>query len=311
MKLTKDTKFLIIGLGVMGGSYARALTDAGYHVECITKEQADVDYALSHRMIACGTTEADPAVIARADLVVFALYPTVLIDWVKQYGHLFHAGALLTDVSGVKCGVIEKVQALLSTDVEFISSHPMAGRESSGVLFSDPRVFQGANYLVVPTEKNTPQAIETCEELGRILGFARICRVDAAFHDRMIAFLSQLTHCIAVCLMNCNTEPHMEKYTGDSFRDLTRIAKINDRMWSELFLLNKDALLEQMDGFEREFHAFRDLIARGETEKIRERMRAGTARRVLFDKPDPTCTKTAPSDHTPLKEGVACPANVR
>ena len=101
----------------------------------------------------------------------------------------------------------------------------------------------------------------------------------------MIAFLSQLTHCIAVSLMNCNTKEGLEKYTGDSFRDLTRIAKINDLMWSELFMMNKDALLSSMDNFITEFAAFRDMLKSGDTEGMREKMRSSTARRALFDKP--------------------------
>ena len=101
----------------------------------------------------------------------------------------------------------------------------------------------------------------------------------------MIAFLSQLTHCIAVCLMTANTTPNLEKYTGDSFRDLTRIARINDAMWSELFLLNRDALLKQMDDFSAEFQRFRSFLAEGNVEEMRKVMRASTARRALFDKP--------------------------
>ena len=101
----------------------------------------------------------------------------------------------------------------------------------------------------------------------------------------MIAFLSQLTHCIAVTLMTTNDSPMMEKYTGDSFRDLTRIAKINDARWAELFLLNKDVLLEQMDAFAGEFERFRTLLREEDSEGMRETMRRATARRMLFDKP--------------------------
>ena len=164
-------------------------------------------------------------------------------------------------------------------------SNKKSSSERSGVEYSNPSVFKGANYIVTPTEKNTCEAIDTCKELGRELGFARISELTVDAHDEMIAFLSQLTHCIAVSLMNCNDTPELEKYTGDSFRDLTRIAKINDRMWAELFLMNKDALLNQMDSFIDELHDFRDMIENGESDKMREKMRASTARRALFDKP--------------------------
>ena len=283
--LTKDTKILIVGLGVIGGSYARALSRNGYSVRCITKEQKDVDYALSLGMIEQGSTEVTKETVEWADLVVFALYPHIFIEWIKEYQHLFRAGTLITDVTGVKSRIVDEVQSILRPDVEFIAAHPMAGRESSGVEYSDDRVFIGANYIITPTERNTPEAIEACRTLGEVLGFARITELSPEEHDRMIAFLSQLTHCIAVTLMTANDSPMMEKYTGDSFRDLTRIAKINDVMWSELFLLNREALLSQMDAFADEFDRFRTMLREEDGEGMRDVMRRATARRMLFDKP--------------------------
>ena len=285
MKLTKETKILIIGLGVIGGGYAAALTEKGYTIGCITKEQKDIDYALSRGMIKFGTTEVDPAIVGEADLVIFALYPTVFIEWIEKYQRYFKPGALITDVTGVKGSVVGTVQTMLREDVEFISAHPMAGRERSGVEYSDPAVFKGANYIVTPTERNTEGAIEVCKELGEILGFARISVLSPEKHDEMIAFLSQLTHCIAVTLMTCNEAEGLEKYTGDSFRDLTRIAKINDAMWSELFLMNKDALLKEMDAFIGEFERIKEMLISGDREGLRAVMQRSTERRSLFDKP--------------------------
>ena len=287
MQLTKDTNILIVGLGVIGGGYAQALTKQGFKVNCITKEQKDIDYALERNMIAYGTTEVEPELVKSADLIIFALYPHVFLQWLEDYQALFRAGTLITDVTGVKGSIVQTVQQMLRKDVEFIAAHPMAGRESSGVEYSDDRVFKGANFIITPTEKNTPQAIAVCKQLGQVLGFARISELSPEEHDEMIAFLSQLTHCIAITLMTCNNTPSLEKYTGDSFRDLTRIAKINDAMWSELFLLNRDALLKQMDDFSAEFARFRSLLEEGNAEGMREVMRASTARRALFDKPKP------------------------
>ncbi len=285
MQFNKDTNILIVGLGVIGGGYARALSAKGYRVSCITKEQKDIDYAMERNMIAYGTTEVEADLVASADLIVFALYPHVFLSWIREHQHLFRAGTLITDVTGVKGSIVETVQSILRRDVEFIAAHPMAGRESSGVEYSDDRVFRGANFIITPTEQNTPEAIEACRTLGETLGFARISMLSPEEHDEMIAFLSQLTHCIAITLMTCNNTPSLERYTGDSFRDLTRIARINDAMWSELFLLNREALLKQMDDFSAEFQRFRTLLANGDTEGMREVMRASTARRALFDKP--------------------------
>ena len=285
MTFNKDTNILIVGLGVIGGGYAAKLTSLGYKVRCITKEQSDIDFALKNNMILSGRTEIDKDLIYSSDLIIFALYPTIFIEWIKENQHLLRSGALITDVTGVKKSVVETVQATLRPDVEFIPHHPMAGRERSGVEYADYRVFEGANFIVTPTEKNTREAVELVKELGAALGFAKISELSVDEHDRMIAFLSQLTHCIAVTLMTCSSEPNLEKYTGDSFRDLTRIAKINDRMWSELFAMNKDALLEQMDAFSKEFDTFREYIATGNVEKMREKMQYATKRRSDFDKP--------------------------
>lgn len=287
MKLDQQTKILIVGLGVIGGGYAKALTAQGYHVICVTKEQKDIDYAMEHGIIRSGHTEPEPELLAAADLVVLALYPHTAVEWMRENQQHLRAGVLVTDVTGVKARFIRELQAVLRPDLEFIAAHPMAGREASGVEYSNAEVFRGANYIVVPTERNTPEGIATCRRLGEILGFGRISELDAEEHDRMIAFLSQLTHCIAVALMNCNTEEGLEHYTGDSFRDLTRIARINDEMWSELFLWNREALLEQMDAFEATFDRFRKYLEDGDREGMRDMMRISTRRRTQFDKPQP------------------------
>ena len=284
MNLDKNTKILIVGLGLIGGSYAMALSKKGYSVRCITKDQKDINYALENGIISYGTTELDEKLIKDSELIVFALYPTVFIKWIKENQSLFAPGTVITDVTGVKGSVVNEVQSILRSDVEFIAAHPMAGRERSGVEYSDDSVFKGANYIVTPTDKNTVEATELAKKLGEDLGFARISELSIESHDEMIAFLSQLTHCIAVTLMTCNEGEGLEKYTGDSFRDLTRIAKINDVMWSELFLMNKEALLAQMDLFAAEFAKLRAYLADGNREEMQKMMRISTARRALFDK---------------------------
>lgn len=284
MKLTNDKHVLIVGLGLIGGSYAKALTKKGYKVSAITRSEATIRYALENGIIAEGSTQIDPQLIGEADILVFALYPQVFIDWVRDHQQHMKPGAILTDVTGVKCSVVYEVQNLLREDVEFIAAHPMAGKEVYGIENSDETIFQKANYIVTPTAKNTEEAIELCEQLGWELGFARVSRLSPEAHDDMIGFLSQLTHCIAISLMNCNDTPGMEAYTGDSFRDLTRIARINDQMWAELFMRNKALLLQHMDAFSDSFAAFRDLLATGNVEGMREAMRRSTARRALFDK---------------------------
>ena len=277
-------KILIVGLGLLGGSYARVLKRFGFHISAITKEQSSIDYALSENIIDEGSISLDERLIGEADLVIFALYPHVFIKWIEENQNLLKSGAILTDVTGVKGSIVYKIQDMLRDDVEFIAAHPMAGREVSGVENSTDKMFQGANYIVTPTDKNTPGAINTCLELGRLLGFSNVTTLSPEEHDEMIGFLSQLTHCIAITLMTCNDKENMEKFTGDSFRDLTRIARINDLMWSELFVANKDALLSQMDMFADKFNELREMLKEEDIEGMRKMMRHSTERRALFDK---------------------------
>lgn len=282
--LTKDNKILIVGLGLIGGSYAQALKAQGFEVGAVTRSPETISYALENGMIDSGTTVPDAAFVGRYDIVIFALYPHVMLDWIAEYQQFIKPGALLTDVTGIKCAVVYKVQEMLRPGLEFVGAHPMAGREVYGIRNADSRIFQGANYIVTPTEANSESAVRTVEQLGETLGFTRISRLSPERHDEMIGFLSQLTHCIAVALMTCKDVEHLSAYTGDSFRDLTRIAKINDEMWSELFLLNGKELLEQIDLFSHTLGKLREAIASGDAETLRTLMRLSTERRTLFDK---------------------------
>ncbi len=277
-------KILIVGLGLMGGSYARVLKRFGFHISAITRDQSSIDYALKENIIDEGSTKPDEKIIGQADLVIFALYPHDFVEWIETNQNLFKSGTLITDVTGVKGSVVYKIQGMLRPDVEFIAAHPMAGRELSGVENSTDKIFAGANYIVVPTEKNTKEAIETCTELGRLLGFSNVATLSPEEHDEMIGFLSQLTHCIAITLMTCNDKKDMEKFTGDSFRDLTRIARINDVMWSELFVANKPALLDQMNSFIDKFNELKTMLETEDIDGMRRMMRHSTERRALFDK---------------------------
>ena len=281
--INKD-RVLIVGLGLIGGSYAIALKRLGYHVMAIDTDADAIEFALAEGIIDEGSTEVEESLVSSADTAIFALYPKVFKQWIADYQHLFKPGIFITDVTGVKSCIVYDIQDMLRDDVEFIAAHPMAGKETSGVRNSDPRVFHNANYVVVPTERNTARAIEWCKNLGQVLGFARISVLTPEDHDAIIGFVSQLMHAIAVVLMECSSNQHLADYTGDSFRDLTRIARINDAMWSELFLLNKDALLESMDLFSREFEEFRQLIVDEDREGIRQAMRLSTERRAWFDK---------------------------
>lgn len=281
--LTKDTNILIVGCGLIGGSYAMGLSAKGYRVAGIDLNPDAIEFGLKNGLFAQGSTTADPAVLAAADFVVMGLYPTAMLNWLQANQQYFKPGTLITDVSGVKSNIVDVAQGFLRADLEFLGSHPMAGKETSGIFNADYHIFADANFIITPTEKNTPQAIATVRQLAQILEFKTIRELDIEAHDRMIGFLSQLTHAIAVSLMTCNDDEELGFYTGDSFRDLTRIARINDVMWSELFLLNRDILIENIDAFSSELSRMRSILLAQDRDALRQMFRKSTARREHFD----------------------------
>ena len=282
--INKDFKILIVGLGLLGGSYAQGLTDVGFNVGAIDINQESIDYALNEGIIKSGSTTIEQEYVSQFDLIVFALYPKVFINWLKQYQSYFKKGAIITDVTGIKSWVDKEIKSFLRDDVEYVLAHPMAGREVYGVKNSDKTIFKGANYIVIPNEKASEEAVCLVEDIGRLLGFKNVVRLSNEEHDEMIGFLSQLTHCIAVSLMTCKDSEHLVEYTGDSFRDLTRIAKINENMWSELFLLNKEELVSQITLFEEQLAKLKKTIEEENVEEMKEIMKLSTLRRSYFDK---------------------------
>ena len=283
--VNKNIRFLIVGLGLMGGSIAYKLSNEGYYVGAITLNQEDIDYAIKHKIIASGTTKLDKDYISSFQVVFIALYPSVFVSWLKENQGLFAKGTLISDVTGVKGAVVDEVQSFLRKDLEYIPSHPMAGREVGGVRNALSSLFDGANFIITPTEKNSKESIEFLKEIGAIFNFKNISVLSIDEHDEMIGFVSQLTHCIAISLMTTKNDPQgLVKYTGDSFRDLTRIAKINEEMWCELFLYNKEKLLKEIDLFMEQMNKLKDAIKNDNSEEIKEMMRLSTKNRSYFDK---------------------------
>ena len=283
MQLDTTKTYLIVGLGLLGGKYAQVLSQKGFTVTGITHSDATLQYALENGYICRGATCDFEELVRQADCLIFGLYPTTLLDWVQEYGALIKPGAFITDVSGVKRGVVEPVQAAVP-QAEFIASHPMAGRETSGIAHSAEVNFAPANFIITPTERNTPEGIEWCRALAETLGFARITQLTPAEHDHMIGYVSKLCHAIAVCLMCASDNTELACYTGDSFRDLTRIARINDKMWAELFLWNKDNLISEIDMFTESLLNMREKLVQDDREGLEEMFRLSTARRAAFDK---------------------------
>ena len=282
--IDKKKRFLIIGLGLLGGSYAMGLKKRGHIVSAIDINEASINYALEKGIIDEGAATADPNLISQADVIISGLYPKTIVGWISENQQYFKKNALITDVTGVKCSIIYKIQELLREDCEFIGSHPMAGKEVSGVQFADPSIFLPANLIITPTSKNTQAAIDFLYEFGIELRFNNICILTPEKHDEMIGYLSQLTHVIAVSLMNANDNSHLKEYTADSIPDLTRIAKINENLWTELFLMNKDVLVNEITAFVDEINDFKQKLMAEDVDGMKQKFIQSTKRRKYFDK---------------------------
>ena len=281
--MIKDKKFLIVGLGLLGGSIALGLKKWNHEIYAIDVASEAIAYGLEHHMIDEGSTDNNPALIQKADVIISGLYPTTFLNWIKDQQQYFNPHTLITDVTGIKGAVVYKIQNFLREDCEYIPAHPMAGKEVSGVQYADPSIFLPANLIITPTPKNTQEAIDFMYEFGKELRFNNICQLSVEKHDEMIGYLSQLTHVIAVSLMNANDSAHLKEYTGDSFRDLTRIAKINENLWTELFLLNKEILVNEIEGFVEEMNDFKDALKNEDIDKMKQKFITSTQRRKYFD----------------------------
>lgn len=273
-------KILIVGLGVVGGSFALALQEAGYReVYGADEDQASLAKALTMGMIKRGST--DPTeLLGEADLCILAIYPQMIPDFIARHKAHFKKGALVTDVAGVKAPLAKALKALGPLDFDVILGHPMAGREKRGIDYASATVFHGANYLLTPIEGNQEEHLKRIEALVLSLGFKRVRRLSPQDHDSIIGYTSQLPHALAVALMNCDDPQRpTAEYIGDSYRDLTRIANINGPLWAELFLENKGPLLEMMEAFEEAFRELKEAVEAGDSERLMKAFAMSSQRR--------------------------------
>lgn len=281
--------FAVVGLGLIGGSYAKALRRLGAGRIIGVERSAEVlDEARSLGIIDEGLTQAGPQ-LRQADVVLLAVYPEAVLPLVKANIENFKADALLTDVAGIKGALPEEVQAVLPAGMEFISGHPMAGRQASGLAMSSAEIFAGANYIIVPTAKNTPQAVAWLEAFAMALGCRRTVRVTPEEHDRTIAFTSNLPHVTAVALMDSASFNEKTKYfVAGSFRDGTRVADINPELWCSLFLANRDKVADEIDRYMEQLELWRQALRAGDGETLKALMSTAAARRKdLYDGDQP------------------------
>ncbi|VEU82876.1 Arogenate dehydrogenase [Acholeplasma hippikon] len=261
----------------MGSTFAESLMRKGHQVFGFDKDQKVIEKAIKDQVI----YDSNLDLIDEADLIMLCLYPKQNIEFVRTHKNRFNK-QLITDISGTKVHMINEILSILP-HIRYVSTHPMAGREKNGYDNRDLTMFKDANFLIVKNENSTMKDIKLIEGLAKELAFGRITTLDPREHDQLIAHTSQLTHLLAVSLMLSDDSVHTKDATGDSFRDLTRIAKINEEMWSELFMDNKEALIEETNRFISVLENLKNMIKHEDYSQLKSNLRKSKEKRISFD----------------------------
>ncbi len=277
----------IIGLGLMGGALAMGLRKQDPRwIAAFDIDEEVLEEALKDGVIDWGesTHEGAARQLGQSDLVIFCLYPKRVIEFFENHMADFKENALITDITGVKKGLVDALEDTLRPDLDFIMGHPMAGSEKEGYGGADDRIFKDRNYILLPREgKNKAENLEMMRGIIKKLGFAHIVETTPAIHDQKIAFTSQLCHVIACALIDSDEDEHISDFEGGSFCDLTRIAMINAQMWTELFISNKDALLGEIDKFEKSLKKMRRQIENEDAQGLNENLQSVRGKRVTME----------------------------
>jgi prephenate dehydrogenase len=266
MKLA-ECKVTIVGLGLIGGSIALGLVGKVGEVRGVDLSDEILASAKKRQMADVLSTSPEET-IPHSDVVIVALYPKMAERFIKDHRGLFTPGTIVMDVSSIKSQIVNRVQDMMPEGVEFLGTHPMAGREGRGIDKAREEMFLGSYYLLTPTEKNSERALELVSDLVELLGVRKIVRLTPAEHDGLVSYTSQLPHVLASLLMNGFTESS-KFLIGGSFKDATRVATINEDLWTELFLENKEHLLREMDEFEIRWSALKEAVASDDDQALR------------------------------------------
>ncbi len=259
----------IVGLGLIGGSLAKSLKgfkDA--KIFGINRTRKYLDMAEKEGVIEKGYTLDESAAIKDADIIILCLYPFLNIEFIRENRQYLKSGAIITDVSGVKSFLEDEMKKILPDDVDFIGGHPMAGKEVTSYEHSTADLFKNSSYLIVPSENSRPENISLCEEMARFAGSARVIRTTAENHDKTIAYTSQLMHVLSVAICNMPAIETAAGFSGGSLNDMTRIANINETLWSELFLENAPALIDSISDMQTALDNIKTAIEKNDKDAL-------------------------------------------
>lgn len=274
----KNKTIAIVGLGLIGGSMALALRQSGGY----TLLGLDADPAV---LAAAGSRGAvhrtgGPELLAEADIVMLALSPSAALAYLEQNAGRMRPGTIVTDVCGVKQAIVPRAAALCqAAGLHFVGGHPMAGKEKSGFANADAALFTGASYILTPTADTPDTAVEELKVLASRLGCARMTVTTPKRHDRLIAFTSQLPHALAGAYVRSPCCPYHAGFSAGSYRDVSRVATVDENLWSELFLLNATELCVELDLLIEHLEDCRDAVAAGDKDRLRALLREGRERK--------------------------------
>ena len=283
-KPLQDLTFAIVGLGLIGGSYAKALRN----LKVRRIMGMDISHGIARACLNANMideiVEEDGSNLKEADVIICSVYPEAMVDFVRKNITCFAEGMLMTDATGVKGTIPCEIQAMLPEGCEFLSGHPMAGRQGSGLGMSDAAIFINSNYIIVPTDQNTPEAIAWLEDFAKAIGCARSVKVSMEDHDKIIAYTSDLPHITAVALVNsASYNENTQYFIAGGFRDATRVADINPELWSDLFLSNRENVIAEIENYQKQLERWKQAIADNDRDALKEIMReAGPRRRMLY-----------------------------
>lgn len=263
----------VVGLGIIGGSFAKALKKyTNHYVIGLNRTKETLAKALEQGAIdEAGREES----LAKADLVILCLYPAAAVSFVEKYGKFIKKGAVVTDASGIKREICPKMTALAEEyGFTFVGSHPMAGKEKNGFDVSDPDLYKGASYIITPC-KADEESVKLVSGVALEIGFGQIKITTPEEHDRMIAFTSQLPHVLACAYVSSPSCPNHKGFSAGSYRDVSRVANINSELWSELFLENREPLMTELDILIDNINLIKDAINRKDREELKALLEKG------------------------------------
>ena len=262
-------KIGIIGLGLIGGSIAQGLKKNNHKISAYDKDRSALKYALDKNIID-ESLENLTDFLKNNKLVYLCLYPHDIISFFKTNGHLIQPGTIFIEVSGIKSSLISEIEKIDLPDIEIIYTHPIAGKESSGVYNSDCSIFENSNYIIIDYFKNKKENVVLAKKLAEEIGFDKISIVSMETHDDLLAYTSHLTHLISMALVNSyDEEINVVDFAGDSYKDLTRIAQNNSVLWTDIFLNNSKYILNRLDLFIEELNLLKNEIQNKDSDKLK------------------------------------------